>query len=127
MMQNGSGSVAPFHEAACLATCENTAADWRATSFKRPAGSGEVPEREMSSGHRDATADDRNKCVYEVARLLEHLSPRLFAIGHKGCACSKRFEEIGSRDGTSCSGQACPMGQRKTNREKTKVAAIGLE
>jgi hypothetical protein len=29
----------------------------------------------MSSGHRDATADDRNKCVYEVARLLSISRP----------------------------------------------------
>jgi hypothetical protein len=38
------------------------------------------------------------------------------------------FGESRRREGTSSSGQACPDGRKeKTNREKTKLAAMGIE
>jgi hypothetical protein len=43
-------------------------------------------------------------------------------------AGEETFGESRRREGTSCSGQACPDGRKeKTNREKTKVATVGIE
>jgi hypothetical protein len=43
-------------------------------------------------------------------------------------AGEETFGESRRREGTSSSGQACPDGRKeKTNREKTKVATVGIE
>jgi hypothetical protein len=43
-------------------------------------------------------------------------------------AGEETFGESRRREGTSSSGQACPDGRKeKTNREKTKVATMGVE
>jgi hypothetical protein len=43
-------------------------------------------------------------------------------------AGEETFGESRRREGTSPSGQACPDGRKeKTNREKTKVATVGVE
>ena len=64
------------------------------------------------------------------------VSPRLCARIRLGEAATapmpiageETFGESRRREGTSSSGQACPRGQKETtNREKTKVAIMGIE